>query len=107
MKISGFTLMEIMIAIAILAVVGALAIPAYNGYIREGRKSECNNEITAIMLAQSQFFLENNSYFQGPDVADVNATFVADKSSKTTYSKTKLIIPICRIMTLCRRKLTT
>lgn len=34
---TGFTLIEVMLAIAILAIIAALAIPAYEGYINEGR----------------------------------------------------------------------
>ena len=62
---TGFTLLELMIVLAILGIISAIAIPAYTGYIKEGRKSECRNEIAAITIAESQFFLENNAYFTG------------------------------------------
>jgi len=61
----GFTLMELMIVVAIVGILSAVAIPAYNGYMESGRISECANEVAAIKLAQKQYFLENNRYFPG------------------------------------------
>lgn len=68
----GFTLIELMIVIAILAIVSAIAIPAYNGYITSARMSEAKNNISALKLAQEEYFLENNDYFDGTSAADLN-----------------------------------
>ena len=63
-KNTGFTLIELMIVIAILGIVTAIAIPAYNGYIASSRMTEAQNNIAAIRLAEEEYFLENNSYFE-------------------------------------------
>ena len=62
-KKAGYTLIEVMMAVAIISILGAIAIPAYNGYILAGRMVEAKNNIAAIKLAEEEFFLENNSYF--------------------------------------------
>lgn len=62
-KTSGFTLIELVITVAIIAVVSAIAIPAYNGYIETARMTEAKNNIAALKLAEEEFFLENNTYF--------------------------------------------
>lgn len=61
----GFTLIELLITIAILGILAAVAIPAYNGYITAARMSEAENNLSAIRLAQEEYFLENNGYFEG------------------------------------------
>ena len=61
----GVTLLELMITIAILGIITSIAIPAYTGYIKTSKKSECYNEIATIQLAQDEFFLERNSFFTG------------------------------------------
>ena len=71
-KTNGFTLIELMIVIAIIGIVAAIAIPAYSGYIATARMAEAKNNIAALKLAEEEFFLENNRYFF--DTSEDNAT---------------------------------
>lgn len=70
--IQGFTLIEVMITVVILAVLSAIAIPAYRGYISIARETEGHNNLATIKLAQEEYFLENNRYFP-----DTNGTAVS------------------------------
>ncbi len=67
---SGFTLIEMMIAVAILAILASVAIPAYNDYIATSRSNECAEDLASLRLAQQEFFLENNTYFGPANGAD-------------------------------------
>lgn len=65
----GFTLIELMIVVGILAVIASIAIPAYTGYIRTAKLSEAQNNLATLRLAQEEFYLENNAYFAGATTA--------------------------------------
>ena len=57
-----------MVTVVILAVLTAIAIPAYNNYISTSRNTEGWNNLAALKLAQEEYFLENNGYFPPGDV---------------------------------------
>jgi type IV pilus assembly protein PilE len=61
-KLNGFTLIELMIAVAILAIITAFAYPSYQNYIRKSRRSEAKIELEKIAMAQERFFSANNGY---------------------------------------------
>jgi len=64
-KNNGFTLIELMVVVAILAIVASIAIPAYNGYIATARESEAHNNMASLKLAEEEYYLENNTYIAG------------------------------------------
>ena len=61
----GFNLIELMVTVGIMTVIAGIAFPIYTGYVDTTRHTEAQNEFAAVHLAQSEFFLENNTYF-GP-----------------------------------------
>lgn len=68
-KSTGVTLIELLMAIAIIAVISSIAIPLYSGYISTARNAEGWNNLAAIKMAEEEFFLENNTYFFGANTA--------------------------------------
>lgn len=72
-KLKGFTLIELMITVAILGVVASIAIPAYTGYIKTAKMSEAQNNLAALRLAEEEFYLENNEYFLGANYSELES----------------------------------
>jgi prepilin-type N-terminal cleavage/methylation domain-containing protein len=62
MNKKGFTLMELMITVAIIGIIAAIAIPAYRGYLQRGRMAQAYADIQTIALANEKCFAEKNSY---------------------------------------------
>lgn len=58
----GFTLIELMIAMAVLALLSALAVPAYTDYVRRGALSEAFGVMTSYAVQLGQYYQDNRSY---------------------------------------------
>jgi len=90
LKKKGFTLVELMITVAILAVLATIAIPAYQNYINRAKQSDAIIGLKAAQMAQEQFFSENNRYASTIDILPgFNDTGAADnKFVKGDYTLT-------------------
>ena len=61
----GFTLIELMIVVAIIGLLATIALPAYNDYIRRGKIGEAITELAAFRVRQEQYFQDNRTYSSG------------------------------------------
>jgi prepilin-type N-terminal cleavage/methylation domain-containing protein len=61
----GFTLVEMMIVVAIIAILGAISIPLYNNYIETTQVTAGRANIENLRLAQEDYFLDFNTYVAG------------------------------------------
>lgn len=92
----GFTLIELMIAVAIVAVLAAIAIPSYSEYIRRSRITEAVSALSGMRVKMEQFFQDQRTYV-GACVAGTVAppvtglkyfTVACGNLSATTYTIT-------------------
>lgn len=58
----GFTLIEMMIAVAVLAILSAIALPAYTDYVKRGKVSEAFQLLTSQGMAMEQSFQDRRTY---------------------------------------------
>lgn len=62
----GFTLVELMIVVVIVAILSAVAFPAYNDYVIRGKIPDATSNLAATRVKMEQFFQDNRSYGTGP-----------------------------------------
>jgi len=61
-RVAGFTLIELMIAVAIIGILAGIALPAYTTYVTRGKLVPLTNSLSAYRTAMEQFYQDNRSY---------------------------------------------
>jgi type IV pilus assembly protein PilE len=80
----GFTLIELMITVAIVGILAGVAYPGYQDSVRKSRRADAQGALLGFANAMERYFTENNSY-QGAAGTD---TTPADTGSPRIYSTT-------------------
>ncbi|MEJ8845204.1 type IV pilin protein [Variovorax rhizosphaerae] len=62
MQSRGFTLIEVMIAVAIVAILAAVALPSYNDYVRRGQLPEAFSNLSDYRTKMEQYYQDNKNY---------------------------------------------
>jgi len=58
----AFTLIELLIVVAILGIITAVGMPLYNGFISSSKEITAKNSLRSICLIQADYFSENSNY---------------------------------------------
>ena len=59
---SGMTLMELMVAVAIVGILGAVAIPQYRDYVRRGQMTEGISALADYRVKMEQYYQDYRRY---------------------------------------------
>ncbi|HYD62815.1 MAG TPA: type IV pilin protein [Noviherbaspirillum sp.] len=61
-KRTGFTLIEMMITVAIAAILAAVAIPSYSDYVKRGKISQATSNLGSMRVKLEQFYQDNRTF---------------------------------------------
>lgn len=71
----GFTLVELMVVVAIVAILAGIGIPAYSDYMQRGKLAEAMTELAGMRVRLEQFYQDNRTYVGFDCTAVANARY--------------------------------
>jgi len=87
----GFTLIELMIAVAVIAILSAIAIPQYSQYVIRGNRAAAEAFMMDVANREKQYLLDARSY--APDLATLSMTAPPNVSKNYTITITPVAGP--------------
>lgn len=73
-RMAGFTLIEVMITVAIVAILSMVALPSYREYVIRGHIPEATSRLATKQVQMEQWFLDNRTYVGGTACASDTTT---------------------------------
>lgn len=70
----GFSLIELMIAVAVVGILAAIAYPSYQDYVRKSRRSAAQSVLLEVAQKEQQIFLDIRGYAAAADNAAIQTS---------------------------------
>jgi type IV pilus assembly protein PilE len=87
LKERGFTLVELMIVVLLMAIILGISVPGYRAYVLRAGRADAGQALLRIAAAQERFYLQNGTYAGDADLAvdPPNGLGVTDSKSERGY----------------------
>jgi type IV pilus assembly protein PilE len=88
-KIPGFSLIEILIALSIVGILSAIAIPSYSRHVKKSRRSEALTALLTTQRAYELYFVQNSTYpSSGSSLPSSTYYTYSSSTTASTYTLT-------------------
>lgn len=94
-KNKGFTLIEVMIVVAIVGILAAIAYPSYDEYVKRGNRSEGMAQLNDIAARQERYYAQNNQYITAS--ADLAKLGLKVSSSTVKSATGKYAVTVAKV----------
>tara|TARA_B110000858_G_scaffold198483_2_gene265565 strand:+ start:13738 stop:14172 length:435 start_codon:yes stop_codon:yes gene_type:complete len=92
-KQNGFTLLEILIVVAIIGILSSIALPAYQNSVLRAGRAEAKTELLQVASDQERYFSNFNTYVD--DALPLNSPVVADRDRTTQNGFYAISVAAC------------
>ncbi len=83
---AGFTLIELMIVVAVIGILAAIAYPSYQDYVHKAKRAEAHAALLNIQLAQEKWRASHTSFTTALTTAHPNGLGLAATTAEGDYS---------------------
>ena len=84
----GMTLIELMVVVAIVAILSTLAVGSYRRYVLRANRTDATSALLRIQVGEEKFFLQNNTYTTNVTAAPPAGLGVASPTPNGFYNVT-------------------